>query len=128
LITTVKIVSEMRRAAHINQFYKRPEIVHKFGQGSRPHLTFALHMGWTIEGTIGSESKIDACYLSPHMQASYKLQELCDFFDQQILVSESLYSMMSLKARNTLRKIDVVVMKEHKEPLGIYTYDLSFSS
>ena len=35
---------------------------------------------------------------------------------------------MSLKARNTLRKIDVVIMKEHKEPLGLYTYDLSFSN
>lgn len=35
---------------------------------------------------------------------------------------------MSLKARNTLRKIDVVVMKENKEPLGIYTYDISFST
>jgi hypothetical protein len=36
--------------------------------------------------------------------------------------------MMSLKARNTLRKIDVVVMKEQKEPLGIYTFDLSFNT
>lgn len=34
--------------------------------------------------------------------------------------------MMSLKARNTLRKIDVVCMKEHKEPIGVYTYDLAF--
>jgi len=128
LITAVKIVSEMRRASHINQFYKRPEIIQKFGAGSRPHLTFALHMGWTIEGAIGSESKIDACYLSPHLQASYKIQELTEFYDQQILVSESLYNMMSLKARNTLRKIDVITMKENREPLGIYTYDLSFSN
>ena len=35
---------------------------------------------------------------------------------------------MSLKARNTLRKIDVICMKEHKDPLGIYTYDLSFGN
>jgi len=35
---------------------------------------------------------------------------------------------MSLKARNTLRKIDVIIMKEYKDPLGIYTYDLSFSN
>lgn len=35
---------------------------------------------------------------------------------------------MSLKARNTLRKIDVVVMKENKDPLGLYTFDLSFSN
>jgi len=38
---------------------------------------------------------------------------------------------MSLKARNTLRKIDVITMmeyKENKEPLGIYTFDISFNS
>ena len=39
----------------------------KFGQNYRPQLTFGFHMGWTIEGAIGSESKIDACYLSPHL-------------------------------------------------------------
>lgn len=38
---------------------------------------------------------------------------------------------MSLKARNTLRKIDVVSMKEtvrDNGALGIYTYDISFSN
>lgn len=47
-----------------------------------PTLNFALHMGWTIEGAIGSESKIDACYMSPHLQASYKIQKLCEYYDQ----------------------------------------------
>lgn len=114
LITAVKIVSEMRRATQINAFYKKPQIYAnpKLGNNSRPHLTFALHMGWTIEGAIGSDSKIDACYMSPQLQYSYKLQNLCEYYDQQILVSEKLYNMMSLKARNTLRKIDVIKMKE----------------
>lgn len=35
---------------------------------------------------------------------------------------------MSLKARHTLRKIDVITMKEFKEPMGIYTFDLSFAN
>lgn len=35
---------------------------------------------------------------------------------------------MSLKARHTLRKIDVIAMKEFKEPMGIYTFDLSFNN
>lgn len=36
--------------------------------------------------------------------------------------------MMSLKARNTLRKIDVIKMKEDTDPQGVYTYDLSFTT
>jgi hypothetical protein len=81
LITAVKIISEMRRATHLNQIYKRPDLANKLGANSRPTLDFALHMGWTIEGAIGSESKIDACYMSPHLQASYKIQKLCEHYD-----------------------------------------------
>ena len=36
--------------------------------------------------------------------------------------------MMSLKARNTLRKIDVIKMHEDNDPQGVYTYDLSFTT
>ena len=129
LITAVKMISEMRRATNINSVYKQPAFIAKLGQNCRPTLNFALHMGWTIEGSIGSDSKIDASYMSPHLQASYKIENLCEHYDQQILVSETLYNIMSLKARNTLRKIDVIVMKkEHREALGIYTYDLSFGN
>jgi hypothetical protein len=46
----------------------------------------------------------------------------------QILVTESLYNLMSLKARHTLRKIDVITMKESREPMGLYTFDLSFTN
>jgi len=85
-------------------------------------------MGWTIEGAIGSEFKIDAGYISPNCQIVYRIEELCDFYQMQILVSEPLYNMMSLKARHTLRKIDVITMKEFKEPMGVYTFDLSFNN
>lgn len=128
LIAAVKIVSEMRRATQINQYFKRQDFTGKLGSGARPTLNFALHMGWTIEGAIGSESKIDACYMSPNLQASYKIENLCEYYEQQILVSENLYNIMSLKARHTLRKIDIIIMTEHKEPLGIYTFDLSFTN
>ena len=36
--------------------------------------------------------------------------------------------MMSLKARNTLRKIDVIKANEDKDPQGVYTFDLSFTT
>lgn len=100
----------------------------RFGNNYRPVLTFGLHMGWTIEGAIGSESKIDACYLSPHKTISERIEDLCHYYDMQILVTESLYNLMSLKARNTLRKIDVITMQESKEQRGLYTFDLSFSN
>jgi class 3 adenylate cyclase len=128
LITAVKIVSEIRRVSELASFSKKPDIVKRFGNNYRPNLTFGLHMGWTIEGAIGSESKIDACYLSPQRTIAERIEDLTHYYDMQILVTESLYNLMSLKARNTLRKIDVITMAESKEPRGIYTFDLSFNN
>lgn len=104
-----------------------PDLIRAVGGSSfETYLSFGLHMGWTIEGVIGSESKSDACYLSPHLQIAYRVEQLCSYYDEQILLTESLYNLMSLKARNTLRKIDVVVMNEmNKDPKGLYTFDLS---
>jgi len=69
LITAVKIICEMRRAHTITDYYrKQPEIMAKLGPSCRPTLSFGLHMGQTIEGSIGSpENKIDACYMSSHL-------------------------------------------------------------
>ena len=57
-------------------------------------------------------------------------------YDMQILLSEPLYNYMSLKARNTLRKIDVIHMnifannglQNQQEPMGLYTFDMSFKN
>ena len=44
-------------------------------------------------------------------------------------MTEAVYNIMSLKARNTLRKIDVINMKELKEEkLGLFAFDLSFAN
>ena len=86
-------------------------------------------MGPAIEGAIGSaDHKIDACYLSPHKTVADRILGLCDFYDMQILLTESIYNLMSLKARNTLRKIDVIKMNEIKESRGVYTFDMSFEN
>jgi len=128
LIAAVKIVAEVRRSSQLTAYSKNPKVIEEFGINFKPLITFGLHMGWTIEGAIGSESKIDACYLSPHLQVAFRVEDLCSFYEMQILVTESLYNLMSLKARNTLRKIDVIVMREHKDPRGIYTFDISFNN
>lgn len=89
-------------------------------------------MGWAIEGAIGSaDYKIDACYLSPQKTIADRIEDLCHYYDTQILITEPLYNLMSLKARNTLRKIDVITMKEWNEcrdAKGIYTFDLGFTN
>lgn len=40
--------------------------------GYRTELGFGLHVGWAIEGTIGSEHKVDPIYLSPNVEIAQK--------------------------------------------------------
>ena len=92
-------------------YFRKSAVKAKFGLDIKhPYLTFGLHTGWTVQGAIGSDNKIDASYLSPNLQFAYRLEELTSFYDMQILVSEPIYNLMSLKARNTLRKIDVIML------------------
>lgn len=70
LIAAVKIISEIRRSGDLKMHSANPELVKAVGNGNNTfetYLTFGLHMGWTIEGVIGSENKSDACYLSPNL-------------------------------------------------------------
>lgn len=67
LIAAIKIISEIRRAAQFNAYFRKNQMVQRFGSMTRPYLTFGLHLGWTVQGAIGSDNKIDACYLSPHL-------------------------------------------------------------
>jgi len=36
----------------------------------RVNMGFGIHVGWAIEGAIGSDFKIDASYLSPNVNMS----------------------------------------------------------
>ena len=48
-------------------------------------LGFALHLGWAIEGAIGSDFKIDAAYLSPNVEVSASLEEITRQYGVPIL-------------------------------------------
>jgi hypothetical protein len=66
-------------------------------------------------------------YLSPNVQILFKIVNLCRYYEIPIILTENLYSLLSLKARNTLRKIDVIMVKECKEPLGLFTFDITYN-
>ena len=46
-----------------------------------------LHYGWAIEGAIGSSMKIDASYLSPHVNTAARLEAASKQFQTMILMS-----------------------------------------
>lgn len=58
-------------------------------------MGFGLHVGWAIEGAIGSEFKIDASYLSPNVNMAARLEAATKQYGVPILVSGSMFQILS---------------------------------
>ena len=55
----------------------RADVLKRFGPGYKVRMGFGLHIGWSIEGVLGTIYKIDASYLSSHVNMSGKLEVGC---------------------------------------------------
>ena len=67
--------------------------------GAQVRMGFGLHVGWAIEGAIGSEYKIDASYLSPNVNMASRLEAATKQFGTSILMSEDFAQMLSPQVR-----------------------------
>jgi class 3 adenylate cyclase len=81
-------------------------------------IGFGLHVGWAIEGAIGSEFKIDASYLSPNVNMSSRLEGMTKEYGSAILFTGALYDIMTEKTRSYCRHIDTVGVKGLVEPFS----------
>lgn len=74
-------------------------------------MGFGIHMGWAIEGAIGSEYKIDASYLSPNVNMAARLEAASRQYGVPILISGDLRDTCSKDFRRIFREIDTVTVK-----------------
>ena len=82
-----------------------------------------LHFGWAVEGAIGSDKKIDASYISPHVNWSEFLESSTKEYDVPILLSEPFYKLLSPNVAKYCRKVDSIRKSETDEVTALYTYD-----
>ena len=63
--------------------------------GYEVKMGFGLHVGWSIEGAIGSNYKIDASYLSPNVNMSARLEGATKQYGVPILITGQLYDILT---------------------------------
>lgn len=114
LIAAVKTICTLQRASDLNAYSRHPRIQHQFGSNYQIKISFALHAGKAIEGSIGSDQKVDALYLSTDAAICSRIDELCEVYNRQILLTEEVNSMLSDRGRDFTRKIDCISMNESK--------------
>ncbi|CAD8085296.1 unnamed protein product [Paramecium primaurelia] len=108
--------------------YKRHEGLNARIKDYSVRMGFGLHLGWGIEGAIGSSFKIDASYLSPNVNMASRLEAATKQFGTNILISGILKRNLTQTCQNHIRLIDVVTVKGSVEPVELYTVDFSIKN
>ena len=89
----------LKRSARLQRYARRPDLLARV-PGFSVQMGFGLHVGWAIEGTIGSEHKVDASYLSPHVNMASRLEAATKQFRVPLLLSRDFADCLSTEVRS----------------------------
>ena len=90
--------------------------------GYKVRMGNGLHIGWAIEGAIGTNRKIDASYISPHVNWSEYLESSTKIYGVPILMSEPFFERLSDEAKRWCRQLDTVRRGDNVKT-GLFTHD-----
>lgn len=92
------------------------------------NLNFGMDAGWAVEGAVGSSYKIDATYLSPHVNMASRMMSATKQYGVYFLLSEAVQKLLTGNAQDKLRHIDTVTVKGSSVQQKIFTYDAKVRS
>ena len=94
--------------------------------GFTTKMGFGLHLGWAIEGAIGSNYKVDCSYLSPNVNMAARLEAATKQFGAEILLSGDFYQGLTPAMKAKCRQIDHITVKGSIQPMKLYSCDVTF--
>lgn len=89
-------------------------------------IIYGMDAGWAVEGAVGSEYKIDATYLSPHVNMASRMMSASKQYGVTILLSKAVEELLSRTCRKKLRHLDTVYVKGSKVKQEIFTFDARY--
>lgn len=126
LLSFLNVIKKITKSPVITKYQNEP-LLQSISKKKKFKLKmgFGLHVGWGIEGAIGSFYKIDCSYLSPNVNIAARLETATNIYGVDILLSGELYSMLSNSLQSKCRLIDCVTLKGSNNPVKLYTVDIN---
>jgi len=118
---------QMYKSRVIDEYNRNPKLTSRL-KNFRVKMGFGLSQGWAIEGAIGSEYKIDASYLSPHVNMASRLEGATKGYGVPMLIADSLRDICSSSVKRYLRQIDTVSLLGDPDRMNLYTFDALYSN
>lgn len=123
VLSFLKTCWKVNKYTHILEYAKNEQMLQRI-PNYRINMGFGLHVGWGIEGAIGSPYKIDASYLSPNVNIAARLEAGTRQYGVSILISGELQEILSEPLQEITRLIDIVTVKGSAVPMKFYTVNL----
>lgn len=120
-------ITKINKYAHILEYSRNEKMLERI-PNYRVNMGFGLHVGWGIEGAIGSPYKIDASYLSPNVNISARLEAATRQYGVSILISGELQEILNEPFKEITRLIDIVTVKGSAVPMKFYTVNLKLDA
>ena len=96
LIGFLKVLVEINRDTQL-LMYRDDKRIMVDGDCFKLRMGFGLHAGWAIEGAVGSSQKVDATYLSPHVNMAARMEAASRQFNVAILMTEKFFEVSARK-------------------------------
>lgn len=126
LMSFLKIMMKINKDPCVLKYRSNAKLLKRM-PGYQVKFGLGLHLGWAIEGGIGSQFKIDASYLSHHVNMSSNLEALTKNYGIPLLLTDRLYDILSETGKNFCRNVDIVSLKGGRDTYRLYTSDVDFS-
>ena len=127
LMSFLKILAKVNKDPVLLRYRSNQKLLQRM-PNYEVKMGFGMHLGWAIEGAIGSQFKVDASYLSPHVNIASALEGSTKIYGVPLLLSGAFYDSLSPSVQKYCRNIDVVHIKGSSKPIMLYTSDCDFSS
>ena len=124
LISFLKIMVALKKAYALDK-YRHHQGLNARMPGFEVKMGYGLHLGWAIEGALGSFYKIDATYLSPHVNMAGRLEAGTKIYGVMFLLTGDLYDQLTPACKAICRQIDHVW--DDGQPLKLFTVDVQLN-
>lgn len=129
ILSLAKSLADLRKAKTLVQYKDNPKLVACTNNDTwEVKVQIGVHLGWAIEGAIGSEFKIDASYIGSNVTMTTKIEQMCKYYGVNLLICGSVVENISDSFKNKLRMIDRVALNGMKEPIHLFTIGTFFNS
>ena len=129
ILSVIRLQPALARSGKLKKYRHNRDLLDRLKiDDYKVSVGVGLHLGWAIEGAIGTKYKIDASYLSSNVSIAAKLELATRHYGVNVLFSDEVRETAGEGMKNMMRQIDTVKFKGIDAEIPIHTIDVEVSA